>query len=215
MFVFKCPSVSPAKERVVRMLGSGVVVPPAKVLATKPDGLSFIPEIHTVCVATDSYELPLISTNVSCCAHAYVNTHSCTCVLTHVDEYNFFELKIVSRRQSFWTQAQVEGMLAGDWPGAVCTLGTLLAWKLLAGREDVWFSQAKDVGKYREMLFLPAKSSSSRFTDRQPYDKDSQSCFGLLETHLGDICSACVLPVERRKNLPAGSNKKLPEQDPG
>ncbi|XP_061085807.1 SIN3-HDAC complex-associated factor-like [Conger conger] len=52
-----------------------------------------------------------------------------------------------------------------------------------------------------------AKSSSSRFTDSQRYERDLQSCFGLCEARAGDICNACVLLVKRWKKLPAGSKK--------
>ncbi|KAJ7998152.1 hypothetical protein DPEC_G00219630 [Dallia pectoralis] len=52
-----------------------------------------------------------------------------------------------------------------------------------------------------------AKSSSSRFTDSQRYEKDFNVCFGLCETRSGEICNACVLLVKRWKKLPVGSKK--------
>ncbi|KAM6984717.1 SIN3-HDAC complex-associated factor [Aplochiton taeniatus] len=52
-----------------------------------------------------------------------------------------------------------------------------------------------------------AKSSSSRFTDSNRYEKDFQICFGLGEVRCGEICNACVLLVKRWKKLPAGSKK--------
>lgn len=52
-----------------------------------------------------------------------------------------------------------------------------------------------------------AKSSSSRFTDSTRYEKDFQSCFGLLEARSGDMCNACVLLVKRWKKLPNETQK--------
>ena len=54
-----------------------------------------------------------------------------------------------------------------------------------------------------------AKFSSSWFMDSKRYEEDFQSCFGLHESRLGDICNACVLLVKRWKKLPAGSKKNL------
>ncbi|XP_069048980.1 SIN3-HDAC complex-associated factor isoform X1 [Lepisosteus oculatus] len=63
---------------------------------------------------------------------------------------------------------------------------------------------------YRSLLgccICRAKSSSSRFTDSQRYERDFRSCFGLGEARSGEICNACVLLVKRWKKLPVGSKK--------
>eukprot|EP00095_Tigriopus_kingsejongensis_P006394 maker-scaffold117_size339417-snap-gene-2.22 protein:Tk06394 transcript:maker-scaffold117_size339417-snap-gene-2.22-mRNA-1 annotation:"hypothetical protein X777_10363" len=52
-----------------------------------------------------------------------------------------------------------------------------------------------------------AKSSSSRFTDSNKYERFFQTCFVLEEERSGEICNACVLLVKRFMKLPTGSNR--------
>ncbi|XP_014676924.1 PREDICTED: protein FAM60A-like [Priapulus caudatus] len=47
-----------------------------------------------------------------------------------------------------------------------------------------------------------AKSSSSRFTSSERYERHFAACFQVTEERVGDICNACVLLVKRWRTLP-------------